>query len=419
MSAESLFHDLLGLGTDWRVKELTHLPGAHSEVRIVIEATDGLYESYRCPDDGSSVRPYDHAPLRKWRHLNIFQHECYLECRLPRVKCGQCGKVKTVKGPWEGKIKGFTLLFEAFALTLLREMPVNAASRIVGEHDTRLWRLLEAYVDEAYQEADFSDVRVVGCDELSARKGHNYLSVFADLEAKRVLYATEGKDASTWDRFAEELPEHGAHAEQIEQVSIDMSPAYQKGAKKNCPDAEVVFDRFHVMQNVGKAVDEVRRREHQSLSRKGDKSLKESMWLFRNNPENLNADQSAHLDELKQANLITAKAYQMRLNLQEIYNLNSLECFKRKLNEWCDWVQSYGKSKGYLFKPMVAAAKSILSHFEGIISFASSRITNAFMEGLNSVFSAVKRKARGYRSNKNLIIMLYFVAGKLAIQGLK
>ena len=360
MSAESLFHDLLGLGTDWRVKELTHLPGAHSEVRIVIEATDSLYENYRCPDDGSSVRRYDRAPARKWRHLNIFQHECYLECRLPRVKCGQCGQVKTVKGPWEGKIKGFTLLFEAFALTLLREMPVNAAARIVGEHDTRLWRLLEAYVNKAYQKADFSDVRVLGCDELSAQKGHNYLSVFADLEAKRVLYATEGKDASTWDRFAEELPEHGAQAGQIDQVSIDMSPAYQKGVKKNCPDAEVVFDRFHVMQNVGKAVDEVRRREHQRLSRKGDKSLKKSMWLFRNNPKNLNAEQTAHLDELKRANLITAKAYQMRLNLQEIYNLNSLECFKRKLNEWCAWVQSYGKSKGYtrahhdLCKPVLA-----------------------------------------------------------------
>jgi transposase len=99
-----------------------------------------------------------------------------------------------------------------------------------------------------------------------------------------VLYATEGKDASTLDRFAEEPPEHGAQAEQIEQVSIDMSPAYQKGAKKNCPDAEVVFDRFHLMQHVGKAVDEVRRREHQRLSRKGDKSLKKSMWLFRKAP---------------------------------------------------------------------------------------------------------------------------------------
>lgn len=419
MKIESLFHDLLGLGADWRVKELTHLPGAHSEVRIVIEATESLYQNYRCPDDRGSVRAYDHAPVRKWRHLNIFQHECYLECRLPRVKCLECGKVKTVKGPWEGKIKGFTLLFEAFALTLLREMPVNAAARIVGEHDTRLWRLLEAYVNEAYDQADFSDVRVIGCDELSARKGHNYLSVFADLEAKQVLYATEGKDASTWDRFAEELPKHDAQAEQIEYVSIDMSPAYQKGAKENCPNAKVVFDRFHVMQNVGKAVDEVRRREHRNLSRQGDKSLKESMWLFRNNPENLDTEQTAHLDELKRANLITAKAYQMRLNLQEIYNLSSLDGFKLKLIEWCEWVNSYGESKGYLFKPMVAAAKSILGHFEGIISFATSRITNAFMEGLNSVFSAVKRKARGYRSNKNLIIMLYFVAGKLAIQGLK
>ena len=90
-----------------------------------------------------------------------------MECRLPRVQCDHCGKVKTVQGPWEGKIKCFNLLFEAFALTLLLEMPVNAVARIVGEYDTRLWRLLQVYVDEAYQEADCSSVRVVGCDELS------------------------------------------------------------------------------------------------------------------------------------------------------------------------------------------------------------------------------------------------------------
>ena len=221
----------------------------YSEVRIVIEATAGLYEAYQCPDDGNSVRHYDYAPVSQWRHLNVFEHECYLECRLPRVQCDHCGKVKTVQGPWEGKIKGFTLLFEAFALTLLREMLVNDVARIVGEYDTRLWRLLQAYVNEAYQEGDFSSVSVLGCDELSARKGHNYLSVFADLEAKRVLYATEGKNASTWDRFAEELPQHQAQANQIKCVSIDMSPAYQKGVQKNCPAAEVVFDHFHVMQN--------------------------------------------------------------------------------------------------------------------------------------------------------------------------
>ena len=418
MSPEKLFHKLLGLGANWQVTELAYLKGGRGEVRIVIEKTDALFESLNCSEDGSSVSLYDHSAKRTWRHLNIFEHECFIECSLPRVKCSKCGKLVTVKAPWEGKIKGFTLLFEAFALTLLREMPVNAVWRILAEHDTRLWRLLKGSVQEAYQAADFSELKRVGCDELSARKGHNYLSVFADLDAKQVVYASAGKDASTWDRFAEELPKHNAKGEQIETVSIDMSAADKKGASDNCPDAAIVFDRFHVMQTVGKAVDEVRRREHRSLLRKGDKSLQERMWLFRNNPQNLADDQTAHLNNIKEANLITAKAYQMRLTLQDIYNLKELTLFKKKLLVWCRWVKAYGKSKGYLFKPMVAAAKSILNHLEGIISFAESRITNAFMEGLNSVFSAVKRKARGFRSNQNLICMLDFVAGKLKMPSL-
>ncbi len=415
---EDLFHELLGLGTNWQVKELIYLKGSRGEVRIIIEETDALIESLNCKEDDSCVHLYDHAPKRTWRHLNIFEHECFIECSLPRVKCRKSGKLSRVQAPWEGKIKGFTLLFEVFALTLLREMTVRAASRILGEHDTRLWRLLKGYVQEAYKDADFSETKTVGCDELSARKGHNYLSVFADLKTKQVLYATEGKDASTWDRFAEELTKHNARAEQIESVSIDMSAAYRSGAKKNCPKAKVVFDRFHVMQTIGKAVDEVRRREHRSLLRKKDKSLKKSMWLFRNNPENLDEVQTAHLNDIKKANLVTGKAYQMRLTLQDIYSLKEPTLFKKKLLAWCRWVKTYGRNKGYMFAPMISAAKSVLNHLDGIVSFAASRITNAFMEGLNSVFSAVKRKARGFRSTQNLTCMLYFVAGKLKIPSL-
>ena len=118
--------------------------------------------------------------------------------------------------------------------------------------------------------------------------------------------------------------------------------------------------------------------------------MKESMWLFRNNPEHLDEEQTSHLDDIKRANLVTAKAYQMRLTLQDIYSLTEPTLFRRKLLGWCRWVSNYGTSKGYLFKPMIAAAKSVLNHLDGIVSFAESRITNAFMEGLNSVFSAVK-----------------------------
>ena len=146
MKPEELFHELLGLGANWQVTELVYLKGGRGEIRIVIADTNALIESLNCKEDGSSVRLYDHSAKRTWRHLNIFEHECFIECSLPRVKCSKCGKIVTVKAPWEGKIKGFTLLFEAFALTLLREMPVNAVSRILAEHDTRLWRLLKGYV---------------------------------------------------------------------------------------------------------------------------------------------------------------------------------------------------------------------------------------------------------------------------------
>jgi hypothetical protein len=123
----------------------------------------------------------------------------------------------------------FSKEFEAFALLLMREMPVSKAAAMVGETDTRLWRMLFRQVDAAYAEADFSNVCCVGVDEMSVRKGHEYISVFADLVRKRVRFATEGKDHAVWLKFVEAFEKHNGHRHAITQVSMDMSPAYQKG----------------------------------------------------------------------------------------------------------------------------------------------------------------------------------------------
>ena len=123
----------------------------------------------------------------------------------------------------------FTKEFEAFALLLLRERPVSQVAELVGETDTRLWRMLFRQVDAAYAEADFSHVCCVGVDEMSVRKGHEYLTVFADLIKRRVLFATEGKDKETWAKFVEALEKHNGHRHAITRVSMDMSPAYQGG----------------------------------------------------------------------------------------------------------------------------------------------------------------------------------------------
>jgi hypothetical protein len=134
--------------------------------------------------------------------LNVFEHRCVLRCRVPRGQ-RRDGSVYRVQPSWQGLCKHFTKAFEAMALLLLREMPVAATAQRLGEHDTRLWRLLHAHVAATYPKLDFSGVTCVGCDEMSARKGRRYVSVFCDLVGRRVLFACAGRDAGAWEKQVE------------------------------------------------------------------------------------------------------------------------------------------------------------------------------------------------------------------------
>jgi transposase len=159
------------------------------------------------------------------RHLTI-------ACALPRGECQSCRKNYTVRAPWEGRSRGLTQEFEAFALTLMREMPVKKAGEILGETDQKLWRALFGHVDAAWRDLSWEQVVWVGADEMNRKKGHNYLTVFADLQAKRVWLAVEGKDAGVWECFAAELGKHNGHPRAITMVAIDMSPAYAKATSE-------------------------------------------------------------------------------------------------------------------------------------------------------------------------------------------
>lgn len=415
MTPEKLFHELLGLGLNWEVTEsrFEHKSGT---VFLEIRETSRLWESVRCPEDGSAVFCYDHTEVLTWRHLNVFQHRCEITCRLPRGKCRQCGHVFRVRPPWEGLSTHFTKEFEAFALLLMREMPVSKAAEAVGETDTRLWRMLFRQVDRAYAEADFSNVCCVGVDELSVRKGQEYISVFADLLRKRVLFATEGHDRETWTRFVDALEKHNGHRHAITQASMDMSQAYQRGVAENCRHAQVVFDKFHVIKKANESVDKVRRAEVRLGGEGVWEALHKSQWLWRKNPHNLTDQEQQRLVKIQTKNLCTAKAYQMRLVLQDIYRSADASTARHRFKVWCRWVHWAARFyKSRLFASMVKLAQMVENHLEGIVAHWKWGVTNAFMEGLNSVFSATKRKARGYRSITHLITMLYFVAGKLRL----
>lgn len=415
MKTEKLFHELLGLGMNWEVLEC-EFDSRLGVVRIRIGETAHLWDVERSPGEGARVKLYDHTEELVWRHLNVFEHRCEIRCRLPRGRCTKSGKVYRVRPPWEGLSKHFTKAFEAFSLLLMREMPVLAVSRTVKETDTRLWRMLKAHVAAAHPQCDWSQVVCVGCDEMSVRKGHRYITVFCDMIGKRVLFAVPGKDKKVWEAFARSLQEHHGRPGQIQEVSMDMSAAYIAGVRENIgSQAEVVFDKFHVVAVASKAVDETRRAESRQNAESRE-HLKESRWIWLKNPENLTDKQKLKRKSLEKQNLATARAYQMRWNLSEIYNIPHRTLAKRRFVAWCRWVRGVArKFEGALFDKMVACAAMIERHLPGILAHWERKTTNAFLEALNSVFSAVKRKARGFRSTDNLITMLYFTAGKLRI----
>jgi len=415
MIPEKVFHQILALGDGWRVSRVDYQE-KERKVVIRVEETPALWPSQTCPHCGrKNVRGYDHAPARTWRHLNVCQLESEIASALPRGECQDCQRVFTAKAPWEGRSRGLTQEFEGFALTLMREMPVSKAGEILGETDHKLWRMLFAHVDAAWADLSWENVVWVGADEMNRRKGHNYLTVFVDLAAKRVLLAVEGKDASVWERFADELFKHNGHPKAVTQVAIDMSPAYLKGVRENFGNATVSFDKFHVVSQVVQAVEAVRRKEAKQDAQ-ARAELEKTSWLWRKHPESWSERDSERWSLLKDKPLVTGLAYAMRLELQKAYTAGTAGQARKSFESWCRWVRTEAEAlSSGLLEPVRKVADMVERHLEGILGHWQEGLTTAFLEGLNSLFSATKRKARGYRSSEYQTTMLYFVAGKLEI----
>jgi transposase len=397
MRDTELFQMALALSPPWTVSECRFDAQAR-QLDIRLDFPRG--STFPCPVCAApGCHAYDTEEMT-WRHLNFFQHEAYLHAFVPRVTCTACG-VKKVAVPWARAGSGFTLLFEALVMTMLTSMPVAAVARIAGEHDTRLWRILHAYIDDARAKADFSKVTRVAFDETAARRGHDYVSLFVDLDQHRVLFATEGKDAGTVEAFATDLAAHGGSAEAVTEVCIDMSKAFIAGTAASLPEAEITFDKFHVVKIVNEAVDQVRRDEQKSRQ-----ELKKSRYLWLKNPANLSERQQAHLQGLAGTNLKTARAYQIRLTFQDLYDQPKAEA-EAFLKRWYFWATHCR------LPPMIEAAKTIKRHWDGVLRWFHTRIANGILEGINSLVQAAKAKARGYRSTRNLKAIIYLIAGKL------
>ena len=398
---EALFCQALGLVAPWEVERVA-LDVARNRIDLYVVWRSN---SAACPACGApEQRIHDHRQ-RSWRHLDFFQFEAHVHCELPRVACSACQGTTQLTVPWAREGSRFTLMFEALALTLAREMPVSACARILRCSANALWRQIDAHVDLARAKENYAQTTVVGIDETSCAKGHSYITLVHDLPERKLIYATPGKDASTVQSFTEDFKTHQGKPEAIEVVCIDMSKAFIAGVAKHLPNAAVAFDGFHVVQLANKAVDAVRREEARS-----EHWLKKTRWLWLKDKDNWTSKEQDKMEWLPHSRLKTARAWRIKEALRDIYALRAdATQSAQAMKKWLHWAQ---RSQ---LHPIKDLAKTIKQHWVGILrAFDASHLHTGYVEAVNSLLQAAKAKARGYGTTKHFISMAFLIAGKLS-----
>ncbi len=394
---KELFDKALHIRPPWHFVK-AEFESDKNQLNVFIDFQRGSTFSFNSKD----YKAYD-TKYGIWRHLNFFEHHCYLHCRLPRVKPDD-GGIRIISPPWAGHYHGFTLLLEAAIVRFCSDMPVEVVARLLGEDSDKLWRLLDYYVETIRKYSNYSEVIAIGMDETSRAKGHDYITLFVDLEQRRTIYIAKGKDHTTVKQFIEDFIAHNGCPDLIKNISCDMSPAFIKGIRENLPNARITFDKFHIVKLINEAVDHVRKEESRTQL-----VLKKTKYIFLKNQNNLTENELIKLESLKLSNykLKSLRALQIRESFQDIYEANTEQEFEMLLKRWYFWA-THSK-----LEPIIKVAKTIKEHRDGIIEWKRSQINNGILEGLNSVIQANKSKARGYSTFRNFKIVVYLTTGKL------
>jgi transposase len=392
---------LLGLDEAWQVVDV-ELSLEHKQVHIHLNSTG---KPAYCSECGEQRPLKDHAPERTWRHLDTMQFETILTARVPRTKCPNCG-VKTCEIPWAEPHGRFTMMFEAFAIRVLQAAGTTEQARILlGLNWNSVQRIMDKAVERGLIDRDLEEVKHLGIDEKSFRRGHDYITVLTDIDQSRVLEVTQGRDEEAanglWEIFSENQKEN------IEAVAIDMWQAFENSVVKNVPEADIVHDRFHLSKHLNEAVDKVRRQEHKALKKEGDETLSGSRYWWLRNPEKIDDETWDSFALLKEMELKTSRAWAIREQFRWFWEYRYAGSAKKFFDRWYQWASRCR------LEPVKKAAKMIWKRLDNILTWFGHPISNGPAEGFNSRIQSIKSAARGFKNFNNYRTRILFFCGKL------
>lgn len=404
MQDTKLFETILGITSPWHISRV-ELQTHERRVDLWLEHEPTRWP---CPECGTELAGFDHADERTWRHLDTCQFQTHLHAEIPRVQCPTHG-VKQVRVPWAEARSRFTLLMERLVIDLILQCStIKGACAIAAISWDEAWGIMQRAVARGQRRKEARPITYIGVDEKAFRKGHRYHTVVCDLARSTVEFVAEDRKTESLAAYYERLTDEQKAA--LQAVAMDMWEPYIGATRDRLPDGEarIVFDRFHIMREMTKAVDTVRKQEHREFLRAGEDSPligTKYVWLFSDErrPE-YHAETFATLQTL---NLKVGRAWAIKEALRTLWTYRQTAAVKRFFKDWYGWAV---RSR---LEPVKKVAATLKRHLDGVLRFVTHPITNGVAEGLNSKIMSIKRKAGGFRNPANFTTAIYFHCGGL------
>jgi transposase len=399
---DQLYTAVLGLKAPWSVERVeTQLDAGEVHVTVALPTNT----RWVCPECGAAAPIYDHQD-RSWRHLDTCQFHTIVHARVPRLNCPTHG-IRQLKVPWAEPGSQFTAMFEALAIDWLQQASVSAVSKHLRISWDEASGIMERAVRRGLERREAEVIKHVGVDETSFAKRQAYVTVVADLERSRVLYVADDRSQAALDGYWAGLSHE--HLLAIEAIAMDMCAPYIQSVMLNVPfaDEKLVFDKFHIAQNLNQGVDQVRRIEHRRLSAEGDTVLKGTKFDWLRHPSSFTRAAGAAFDALRERVHRVARAWELKEAAMAIFDLKAPWAARRNFERWFAWaIRSQ-------LEPIKRVARTLQRYWDQVENYFRHRITNAGLEAINTKIQGVKRRSRGFRSRERFKMAIYFHCGGL------
>jgi transposase len=364
----------------------------------------------RCSESGCERRCKINRPMpdaRQWRDVVVCGWKVVFTYRPKEVFC-PTHRYGQEQIPWADVYSRVTYRLEFLVLVYAQLMAQKAAAKLLHFARSTFSDLLHRVISRVRDGHRIRNLKAIGIDEVSFKKGHKYVTVVYDLDRSCVVWVGEGKGRDTIDRFfAEQLSDY--QKKQIKWGCCDMSEAYIGAIKDHCPNARVVLDRFHIVKALSSAMDEVRKEEWRKVSGDEKKALKGLRWLLFKHHSKRTPDDKRVIHALRNGNRRIHRACVLKDEFDQFWDYQAPWAAERFLKRWCTAAL---RSR---LEPIRKFVKTIRVHSANIITFIASRLTNAISEGLNRVIRMIKNRASGFRSVEAFIDLIYLVVGDLDI----